>query len=236
MPVHPRAAERVVLDVVVGHPRRGDGRGDAHALVVRVHRDGKAELVGGRPQRVVHGVAVRDARTPRQEHPDELVATAEPADLVGRCLGVLRGHDEHPAQARLLLQPVLEQPVVVGAAEPCREVRVGEDGERGRLVRLDDPERHLVHVEVALAEQVEGEVCEVRVVRSRALVDVVPEPAGRMVPGIGGHREAVGAGGDDELAGRGVEVRQEIGDGLVADVDVAVDQHAPIMPGVHLVR
>ena len=212
------------------------GAGDADALEVRVHDDRQAELVGGGPERVVNGVAVRDSRAARKEDADELVAVAEAADLVGRCRGVLRRHDEHAAQARLLLQPVLEEPVVVGAAQARCQVGVREDGERGRLVRLDDPERHVVHVEVALPEQVEGEVREVRVVRGRALVDVVPEPAGRVVPGIGRHREAVRAGGDHELAGRRVEVRQEIRDGLVADVDVAVDQHLRIMSGVHPVR
>ena len=103
MAVHPRAAERVVLDVRVGHPRGGDRRPDADALVVGVHRNREPELVRRRPERIVCGAAVRDARAAGKEDADELVPTPEPADLTCRRLGVLGGDDEHPSQARLLL-------------------------------------------------------------------------------------------------------------------------------------
>ena len=86
-----RAAERVVLHVEVGHPGGGDRPGDADALEVRVHRDREAELVRRLPDRVVDGVAVRDARGAGEEDADELVASAEPADLAAAASGYCGG-------------------------------------------------------------------------------------------------------------------------------------------------
>ncbi len=100
--------QRVWYRVVVRHPGGGESTGDADALEVRVDRDRQAELVCGLPQRVVHGVAVRDARAAREEDADELVASSEPADLARCGLRVLRRHDDHAAQSRFRLQPLLE--------------------------------------------------------------------------------------------------------------------------------
>ena len=150
VPVHAGAAERVVLGVVVGHSGCGHRRCDADALEVCVDGDRKPELVRRLPERVVHRIPVRDPRRAREEDPRELVAPADAADLASRCLRPLRRHDDHPAQARLLLQPPFEQPVVVSAAEARSELRVREDRERRAFVRLDNPGRDVVGVEVPL--------------------------------------------------------------------------------------
>ena len=59
-----------------------------------------------------------------------------------------------------------------------------------------------------------------------AVVRVRPQPARRVVPGVGGHAEPVRARLEDELGGRAVEVRQQVAERVVADVDVAIDEHA----------
>ena len=96
-----------------------------------------------------------------------------------------------------------------------------------RLVRLDDAERDVVHVQMALAERVEREIREVRPLPAVALVDVVSEPAGGMVPRVRRHCETERSRVDDELAGRRIEVGQQVGERLVPDVDVTVDEHEP---------
>src|SRR5438874_11880629 len=48
--VHARAAESVVLDVVVGHAGGGDRDADADALEVRVYGNRKRQFVGSVPE------------------------------------------------------------------------------------------------------------------------------------------------------------------------------------------
>ena len=148
MPVHPRAAKRVVLGVEVGHPCRGDRPCDPDRLVVRVDGHREPELVRRLPDRVVDGVAIRDARRAGKEDADELVPAADPPDLARCRLWPLRRNDDHPPEPRLGSQPVLQQPIVVGAAEPGRELRVREHREHGGLVGLDDSDVDAVRVEV----------------------------------------------------------------------------------------
>ena len=148
MPVHAAPAERVVLDVEVGIAGGGHGAGDADALVVGVHDDGQRELVGGLPDRVVHRVAVRDARAAGQEDAGELVAPADAPDLLRGLVRILRRDRDQPAQPRLGLQVVLEHPVVVRARELGREHRVRHHAERAAdRVGRRDAERHVVRVE-----------------------------------------------------------------------------------------
>ena len=148
VPVHAAPAERVVLDVEVGVARGGDRAGDADALVVGVHDHGQRELVGGLPDRVVHRIAVGDARSAGQEDAHELVAPADAPDLLRRLRGVLRRDRDQPAQPRLGLEVVLEQPVVVRARELGRDHGVRHDAEAAAdRVGRRDAERHVVRVE-----------------------------------------------------------------------------------------
>ena len=109
--------------------------------------DRQPEVVACAPHRVVHGVAVGDPRPAGEEHADELVAPADAADLGRGGLGVLGGDDDQAAQSRFGLEPVLEQPVVVGPRELRGEDAVRDDRERRRLVGREDPVGELERLE-----------------------------------------------------------------------------------------
>ena len=200
---------------------------------MRVDDNGQAEVVAGAPDWVVDRAAVRDSRRAGEEHARELVAFPDTPDLGGRGLGVLGRHHDEPAQPLLGFEPALEQPVVVGARETGREDAVGHDRERGRLVRREDPVGKLERLEDVGPYAVEGLSHKLRADRRRRAVEgVVPQPAGRVVPGVTRHPEPVGAAVDDELAGGRIQVRRQVEHRLIAHMDVAVDQH----PAAHLSR
>ena len=74
------------------------------------------------PDRVVDRVAVRDPRAAGEEDADELVSLADAADLGRGRLGVLGGTTTIGPRSRCVaLEPVLEQPVVVRRGELRRE-------------------------------------------------------------------------------------------------------------------
>ena len=127
VPVHARATQRVVLDVVVGYARSGHGAGNSDAFEMRVDGDGQPEFVDCLPHRVVHRVAVRDACRSGQEDTDELVACAHSSNLGGGRLRVLRRYDEHPSKPWLFLEPAFEEELVVRGAELRSQLRVRKE-------------------------------------------------------------------------------------------------------------
>ena len=123
----PDAAQRVVLDVVVGYARSGDGAGDPDAFEVRVNADDQPELVDGFPHRVVHRVAVWDACRTGEEDTDELVASAHSSNLGGGRLRILRRYHQHPSKPWLFLEPALEEELVVRGGELRGQLRVRKE-------------------------------------------------------------------------------------------------------------
>ena len=77
---------------------------------------------------------------------------------------------------------------------------------------------------------------EVRVARVPPSVEVLTEPARRVVPRVRGHHEPARTRARHELARRRVEVGKKVVERLVADVDVAVDEHGAIVQPAHDVR
>ena len=220
--------ERVVLRIEVGHPGAGHRPGDADALEVRVHGDGKAELVARPPDRVVHGVAVRDPRGAGQEDAGDLIALAEPPDLRRGGLGMLRRDDEQPAQARLALEPLGEQPVVVAAAQRRRRAAGWAASAKAAAssgVRIPKVTSNGSSTLSRTRSSV-WPTSWAPSARRLAVVGVRPQPAGGVVPGVGRHAQPVGPRLEDELARRAVEIGQQIAQRVVADVDVAIDEHA----------
>src|SRR5215204_6099348 len=90
---------------------------------------------------------------PGRKDAGDLLALAEPPDLGRRGLGMLRRDDERPAQPRLALEPLGQQPVVIAATQARGEQRVGRDREGRGLVRREDPDGHLERVEDAVAHR-----------------------------------------------------------------------------------
>jgi hypothetical protein len=189
--------------------------------------DRQPDLGGGRPDRVVDGVAVRDPRGARQEHRCEPAGRRHPPDLRRGGLGPLRRHHQRAVEARLVPQPAVDQPVVVGGREPGGQARVRQHGEARRLVRVGDRERDVERVEHVLAQLLEREAGEHRAgLDRRGVVGVAADPAGRVDPRVRRHREPRDTGALDQLARMRVGVRHELPERAVRDVDVAVDEHS----------
>ena len=74
--------------------------------------------------REVAAVAVGPLGAGRQEHLDEALVAADASDLGRRHVRMLDRHHDRGAQAGLLLQPVLDLPVVGGSREGFGAVRV----------------------------------------------------------------------------------------------------------------
>ena len=152
---------------------------------------GSAEVVAGAPDRIVDRVAVRDPRRAGEEDAGDLVARAEPADLGRRGLGMLRRDDEQPAQARLRLEPLGQQPVVVAAAQAGGEQRVGQDAKAAASSGVRIPTVTSNGSRTFVAHAVERLADELGTLGGRlAVVGVRAQPAGGVVPGVGRHARA----------------------------------------------
>ena len=124
-------------------------------------RDGEPQLVDRLPDRVVHRVAVRDARRPWEEDADELVTSAHSSNLGGGRLRVLRWDDEHPSQPWLFLEPSFEEEFVVRGAELRGQLRVREEREHRGFVRFHDPDVDAVAIEMTFPKRLEGDCDEI---------------------------------------------------------------------------
>ena len=144
MPVHAATAERVVLDVEVGIAGGGHRAGDADSLVMGVDDHRQRELVGGLPDGVVHGVAVRDARAAGQECPTN--SSRPPTRLISfaAAAGFWGEIAIRPRRRGSGSKGMLQHPVVVRARELGCDARVGHDAEATRdVVGSCDAERDM---------------------------------------------------------------------------------------------
>ena len=76
------------------------------------------------PQRVEQPVAVGVLRPRRQQHLNESWVATDAVDLARRGGRELAGHDDRPAQAWLLVQPLGDLPIVDGAGERHRRIGI----------------------------------------------------------------------------------------------------------------
>jgi hypothetical protein len=124
-----------------------------------MHGERQSELRARVPDRVVERVAVGALRAARDQHLDDVRVAAEPPDLARGARGVLRRDDERALQPGIQRQPRGDEPVVVGARERLREVRVGERGDLDRLLPVEHGDVDAVRVQQLLAQE--------RVIRAR---------------------------------------------------------------------
>ena len=96
----------------------------------------------------------------------------------------------------------------------------------GDVVGRRDPERHVVRVEHLRPHLREVDRVHARIGALR-VVGVLAHPARRVVPGVVGQREPLGAGMQQQVARRRIRVVGELEHDPRADVDIAVDEHAP---------
>jgi hypothetical protein len=101
--------------------------------------DREAELDRRLEDREVSRLAVGSLRASAEKHLDEAWILANPTDLLGRLLRILRGADDRSAQALVPLEPVLADPVVVCAREGRRAVRARHERDEDGVVCVQHP-------------------------------------------------------------------------------------------------
>src|SRR5262249_16159869 len=141
------------LDVVGRVADAGRRPGHAGALGAGVYADDQAGLLAGAPDRVVEAVAIRHARAGAEHDRLDLPMPGQAVCVVGGLVRVVGRDRQRDDEALVTARPVLERPVVEGAAERGRVVRVGDD--RGRVGVAAGQERtvDVPDVEVYLLER-----------------------------------------------------------------------------------
>ena len=164
--------------------RAGTGRlvREAHALHAGVDRDGEA--VGGRglEDGQVLRVAVGPLAAAGQQHLDKAAISGAALDLGDGGNGILRGHDDRAAEAVVDGEPVLAEPVVVGAGEGGGAVGVLHEADAEGVIGREDADVCPLVVEHLLGDD-DG------VAAGHAVLidsEVAAEPRGRVRPRIRG--------------------------------------------------
>jgi hypothetical protein len=167
--------------------------------------------------REVARLAVGTVGAPAEEHLHKPFVLGRAADLGRRSVRILRRTENGGPQARLGVEPPLAEPLVVGACKLGGPVRARHQRNEDGIVAVQD-----AHVGPARVEQLALDGLDVGARRAPVLLDVLPEPGGRVRPGIPGEaeRRALRA---EPVALRGIHVGEQLL--RVADlrVDVAVD-------------
>jgi hypothetical protein len=224
-----QAAGRVPLHVEGGPAHRGRRPHDAGAA--EVHADDEAVALARLPHRVVEALPVGRARSARDERLDDVRVRADPLDLGDRPGDALQRQDHRALEARVVAQPVLDQPVVRRARERLGEVDVRH--ERQVVERPgEDRRRDPVLVQVVahhVAVRARGRAVGGLHVVARALL-----ADDRRVHRLGPGQRPVARGLDVRDPALG-HVRQEVADRPGRVVHVAVDD-APRRPGLAYLR
>ena len=186
--------------------------------------DGKPALGGGLEDRKVARLAVGPVGAPAEKHLDEAFVLGHAPDLGRGRLRVLGRAEDRRAEARLLGEPPLAEPLVVGAGELGRAVGARHERDEHRVVPVQDPDLGAARIEELAAHHVH-----VGRRRVSVLLDVGPEPGRRVHPGVAGYPERRALAAEPLALGR-IDIAEEFLDVPDLRVDVAVDHEEDDSP------
>ena len=185
---------------------------------------GKPALGGGLEDREIARLAVGPVGAPAEKHLDEAFVLGHAPDLGRGRLRVLGRAEDRRAEARLLGEPPLAEPLVVGAGELGRAVGARHERDEHRVVPVQDPDLGAARIEELAAHHVH-----VGRRRVSVLLDVGPEPGRRVHPGVAGYPERRALAAEPLALGR-IDIAEEFLDVPDLRVDVAVDHEEDDSP------